>query len=268
MSLSSFNLDIVIDQPQTGVSALYARCDLSKGQIKDAMQKGAVWLRRDGRAQRLRRAKRQLRAGDALSLYYNEAILKLEPARPQLLRDEQNYSLWYKPAGLMATGSRYADHHSILRQVELALHRPTLLVHRLDRFTRGVMLLAHSKKTAAALSKQFSDRVVQKIYQAEVVGSMDQSRTVELSVNGKPAVSHIRPLQTNADRTIVEVQIETGRKHQIRTHLAAIGYPIVGDRKAGQGERDLQLVAVRLCFVCPDSEQSVECALEPELRLL
>ncbi len=168
----------------------------------------------------------------------------------------------------MCSGTRYGDHHSIVRWVQQHLDRPSYLVHRLDRFTRGVMVIAHSKAVAARLSQQFAQRTVRKEYQAEVAGRVRGELTLSNPVDGKPAVSHVMPLRTGPT-SVVAVRIETGRKHQIRRHLADAGFPVVGDRLYGQPDaaEDLQLVAVCLLFSCPQTGRPVQYRLPETLCL-
>lgn len=250
------------------VDLLQAESGLAKSRIKDAMQKGAVWHQRGQRKVRLRRGSAQVEAGDRLTLYYNEQLLQAQAASPELLADHHEYSIWFKPPGLMSSGSRFADHHAISRQVQLQLDRPTFVVHRLDRYTRGLMVLAHRKTTAAHLAQQFRQRKTHKVYQAVVTGQLQEAISVELALDNKAALSHISPIKHLSGQTWVEVQIDTGRKHQIRRHLAHIGHPVVGDVLYGDAQSgDLQLAAVNLGFECPVLRKSVSFDLPRQHRL-
>ena len=131
---------------------LAAAAGLSQAQVKEAMHKGAVWLVRGKRKNRLRRASKALRAGDVLVLNHNPAILKQAVPEPELVHDAGDYSVWFKPFGMPCQGSRWGDFASIARWVALNLpgmsngrQRPVHLVHRLDRATTGLILLTHSK---------------------------------------------------------------------------------------------------------------------------
>ena len=258
------------DTERRAVDVLHEASGLPKTRIKEAMSKGAVWCKRGQHTQRLRRASASVSAGETLSLYYHPAILSLEPPAPTLIEDCTSYSVWYKPRGLMCSGTRFGDHHSITRCVEKYLDRPTFLVHRLDRYTQGLLVLAHTKSCAAHISKQFAQRDVTKRYHAFVYGKLSQATTVRNELAGKTAVSHIKPLQPGPlpDTTHVEVTIDTGRKHQIRQHLAQFNHPVVGDRQYGHdSEHNLQLAAVELSFDCPDTQVRKDFTLPKQFGL-
>lgn len=119
------------------------------------------------------------------------------------------------------------------------------IVHRLDRDTSGVIVLARDAEAHRDLSIQFQDRLVQKRYVALAGGVMRRDRgTIDLPlrkdlvdtprqvvdfVHGRPSVTHFEVIAREADRTRVALQPVTGRSHQLRLHLRAIGHPIIGD---------------------------------------
>lgn len=232
------------------------------------MTKGAVWLTAGRKTQRLRRAKRVLRKGDHLHLYYDSDILDAVPPEPMLLADVGAYTVWDKPGGLLSQGSKWGDHCTVMRWAEqnLVPQRPAFTVHRLDRATRGIILVAHSKSMAAALSALFSERKITKKYRAVVKGDFSVQPNplrVEQPIDGKHAVSECSFQKHSSDGTqsLLDVQIETGRKHQIRRHLADLGFPVTGDRLYGTGMDDgvdLQLTAYLLAFQCPVSGKQLE----------
>ncbi|WP_372965452.1 pseudouridine synthase family protein [Marinobacter sp.] len=248
-------LDITVDSAQTAVDALAEGSELSKQRIKDAMAKGACWWTQKGKKVRLRKAKRELKPGTRIELFYDDQVLSKVPEPPILVQDFRSYSVWFKPHGLLSQGSQWGDHCSLLRLAEVKLNRPCFLIHRLDGDAAGLMLVAHDGKAAGALSQMFSGRSVTKIYQAKVAGRLEaEDLQVDAALDGKESVSRVTTLSFDeeANATLVKVAIETGRKHQIRRHLAGIGHPIIGDRLYGQASPEgLQLEAVYLAFDCP-----------------
>lgn len=139
---------------------LAAETGLCKTGIKDAMNKGAVCVSKDGSGQRrLRKATAMLRSGMRIEFHYDEALLAIVLPQACCFEDRKEYSVWIKPPGLLAQGTKYGDHCSLMRQAELFFEakRYIFLVHRLDREASGLMLIAHMKKTAALLSELFPE---------------------------------------------------------------------------------------------------------------
>jgi tRNA pseudouridine32 synthase/23S rRNA pseudouridine746 synthase len=251
---------------------LALRTGLSRSAVKDAMRKGAVWLRqgrRGAKRHRLRRATAEVRPGDLLEIYYDPKILSQEPPVARMLRDLESYSGWLKPAGLLSQGSDFGDHCSLLRQVEAALApRPAFLVHRLDREASGVVLVAHSSRAAAALSEMFRQGRVEKLYRVQVRGRVEAPGRVEEPLDGKPALTEYRPLAWEEDANVstLEVVARTGRLHQIRRHLAAAGHPVMGDPRYGRGNKNragMRLAATALRFRCPLRKKPLEVVAGP-----
>lgn len=242
---------------QLPVELIATHCDLSKRRIKQVMQSGAVWITRQQNTRRLRRAKAPLKAGDELHMYYDAATIDSIPPQPTLIADEGDYSVWYKACGMYTQGTKWGDHHTIGRYAEQTLkpERPAKIVHRLDRHTSGLILLAHTKQAASQLAKLFRERHVEKHYWAVVpgeFGALNSRITISTPVDEKHATSHVTVVGLSDSHSLVDVAIETGRKHQVRRHLSERGFPIVGDRMFG-GEQgtDLQLCSVLLKFQCP-----------------
>ena len=245
------------------VETLHQNCELSRNQIKQAMNKGAVWLRRgNSKPRRLRRAKAGVQPGDVLYLYYDSRVLEEKPLEASLIADEGEYSVWFKPSGMRTEGSKWGDHTTITRWAEQHLQpeRPAFLVHRLDRAASGLLLLAHSKKSAARLSRLFRERRIGKHYHVCVHGKTPSELKLDSDIDGREARTACTRLGYDGekDRSALDVEIATGRKHQIRRHLAEAGFPVVGDRLYGvqADSEDLMLVASRLTV--PQTEPGVD----------
>lgn len=270
--MSAQDFHIVVDSDDSrAVDVLADATQLPKARIKDALNKGAVWLQVRGKEQRLRRATKSLRHGDRLSLYYDPELLALETPQPLLIADEKAYSVWNKPAGLLAQGTRYGDHCSLLRHCEKYFEpaRDCFLVHRLDREAEGLMLIAHTRKAADAFSQLWQRRDIEKRYRVVVQGKLGEAgerKFIDTPLDGKPCETHIDIFAYDAqsDRTTLNVTLITGRKHQIRRHLAEQGFSVVGDYRYGRGGEPLALRAISLRFKCPLSGQEKYFNLERE----
>jgi 23S rRNA pseudouridine1911/1915/1917 synthase len=188
-----------------------------------------------------------------------------------------------KPAGMLTQGDRTGD-VSLLdlakQYIKEKYKKPKNvylgLVHRLDRPAGGIIVFARTSKAARRLSSQFRGRDVKKGYTAVVEGKLDP-RSGELShflVTSKTksrVVSHPSPKaqearltyavrDTRGNRSLVEVTLITGRKHQIRAQMAALGCPIVGDIKYGAKTRlggRIALFATQLVFTHPVSNKTI-----------
>jgi len=257
-----FEKHLLVDQPKTVIECLSQHIHFSKQQLKTILNNGAVWLEDNYGVRRVRRAKKNLQPKDQIHVYYDAHVQMMLPPEPQLVADEGEYSIWNKPCGLLSQGSKWGDHCTISRWSEIHLlpQRPAFIVHRLDRAANGLIVIAHKKTIAAAFSKMFACHAIDKIYQAQVEGCIQDMKLpclIESKINNKTAISEILSLKVNVEKniTLLTINIKTGRKHQIRKHLSELGYPIIGDRLYGSLEenQDLQLSSIHLSFQCPVS---------------
>jgi len=265
LSANHFESHVSALYADKAVDLLVAVSGLSKQTIKQAMQKGAVWITRNNSTRRLRRAEKVLAYRDELHLYYNQSVLDTSPELAHLVADENTYSIWFKPRGMLSQGSKWGDHCTINRWVEQHLlpQRPAFIVHRLDRAACGLIIIAHQKSAASAIAKLFESRAINKRYKALVKGHFETNEQlvhIENDIEGRTASSVVTLLKydQSLNQSLLDVKINTGRKHQIRRHLSEMGFPIVGDRLYDNSNKsmneectDLQLTAYYLSFQCP-----------------
>lgn len=266
---------LVTGEQGAAADLLAASSGLSKTAVKDAMTKGAVWLKRGTQAKRrLRRATAELKPGDLVEFYYDQKLLQRDCPEARLVADKGRYSVWLKPAGMLTAGTPYGDHCTLERYVEKASEpgRAVLLVHRLDRETPGLMVVAHDREAAAAFSGLLQRLQVEKRYRAEVKGCvaarLGERGEVNTPIEGRAARTRFSVVayDPELDVTTLDVELVTGRMHQVRRHFAAAGFPVLGDPRYGHGNKDrrgLRLLAYRLAFRCPVSGQPQEFALNP-----
>lgn len=187
-----------------------------------------------------------------------------------IIHADDDIILINKPAGLVvhpAAGHPDGTLQNALLHFDsgLAVLPRSGIVHRLDKDTTGVMVVARSLRAHTSLVEQLQERQMSRVYEAVAKGETDMSGTVDAPIgrhprdrkrmavvlSGKPAVTHFRIMQRFLGFSLLEVSLESGRTHQIRVHMQHIGHPLVGDPvygkslKALKGAPDALLEAIR-----------------------
>lgn len=182
-----------------------------------------------------------------------------------------------KPAGLLSVPGKLEGRKDCLESRLRAAYWDSLLVHRLDCDTSGVMIFARTKAAQGFLGQEFEQRRAKKVYVARVAGVMEADRgRVDLPIgadwqfrprqkvdleNGRSAVTDFEVVERGEGETRVRLFPQTGRSHQLRLHMQALGHPILGDPIYSQDSKAyprLMLHAERLALHHPGTKEWVE----------
>ncbi len=220
-------------------------------------------------------SKRLLDEDDEVTHQVPDAPNHDEQTLPIIYQDK-NVIVINKPVGVLSHSKgamndefTVADFFKRFTTYNVDTNRPGI-IHRLDRDTSGVMIGALNDETAKLLQRQFSDRKAHKTYVAVVDGTLKQPEAlIDLPIgrnpkapskfrvdpNGKSAKTVYRVLASNGKRSLVELNPQTGRTHQLRVHMAHIGTPIHGDKVYGKEADRLYLHAAKLEITIPEGER-------------
>lgn len=268
------------------LSGLYP--ELSRSFFQKLIKDGCVKV--EGRD---RKANYRLRAGESVTVLFPEAeTAEIEPEDLPLdiLYEDEDVLVVNKPKGMVVHPS--AGHHSGTLVNAVMFHckdslsgingtlRPGI-VHRIDMDTTGSLIVCKNDESHLSIANQIKEHSVRRIYEGIVCGNLrEEQGTIDAPIgrnptdrkrmtinerNGKSAITHYRVIEPLKGYTFVQFQLETGRTHQIRVHMASIGHPLLGDLVYSNGKsafKHLQgqcLHAKTIGFVHPRSGAYIEC---------
>jgi len=248
-------LDVTIPADMAGVRLDKALAELLPDQSRSTIQR---WLKEDrvtvqgGKA----KSRQLLLGGEKISVSVPAPAsteLEPEPIDIDIVYEDDEILVVDKPAGLVVHPGAGNDSGTLANG--LVHHNPKLaliaragIVHRLDKDTTGVMVVAKTEGARLSLVDQLSSRTVSRKYCAVVCGRVISGDTIDeplgrdtrdrrrmaVTMNGKEAISHYRVTQRFREHTTLEVSLESGRTHQIRVHMAFVGFPVFGDQTYGR----------------------------------
>ncbi|TCB51533.1 RluA family pseudouridine synthase [Acinetobacter sp. ANC 4779] len=199
-----------------------------------------------------------------------------------LIHRDEDFMVIHKPAGVLTVPGKTEDLQDCVINRLLKIEPQTLLIHRLDRDTSGILVFGLTKWGQKTISRQFQERQTEKTYQAVVAGHLEGEGTVDVPViydpehpplhiaapdHNKPALTHWQAIEhfeiQGQAVTRVKLTPITGRSHQLRVHMQYLGHPIVGDTLYTTPEQQqliprLCLHAEHLSFYHPQTEERVE----------
>jgi 23S rRNA pseudouridine1911/1915/1917 synthase len=244
------------------VEAVAAELGMAVEQARALVEAGAVYIA----GRRCREPEARLRAGQVVAVVLEEGGRSpLEaPAPPpplSILFEDEALIAVDKPVGITAQPTEGRVGGSLVDLVSARLGGPAGLVHRLDRETSGVTVFGKTAQATRALAARFREGHARKRYVAATGPGLPASGTVDLplskdpsrpgrwrasrAANGVPALTDFRTLYAGEEFCLVELLPHTGRTHQLRAHLTALGAPILGDARYGGAARAAGLSAPR-----------------------
>ena len=264
--------------------------DLPRVAIQRLVSNGKIWV--NGKKVK---TSYKVQTGDKIQIEEEKPVeisLKAENIPLDVIYEDADIIVINKPKGMVVHPANGNPDGTLVNAV-MAICKDSLsgiggeirpgIVHRLDKDTSGIIVVAKNDKSHINLSEQIKNHEVKKTYIALVRGIVKENEaTINMPIgrsekdrkkmavkrNGKEAITHFKVLQRYDNYTLLEVNIETGRTHQIRVHLSQIGYPVIGDEVYSNGKNEWNekgqcLHAKSLEFIHPTTGKNMY--LEAEL---
>ena len=278
--------------------------DYSRSKIQEWIQQGFIFLNRQSC-----KSKQRVYVGDLIDLdvpYTAKLVDRPENIEFEILHQDSDVFVINKPANLVVHPAAGHDSGTLVNGLlnidpDLEQLSRAGIVHRLDKDTTGVMVVARTLKAHMSLVDQLQSREVKREYIAITQGVVTAGRTIDAEIarhpqnrkkmsvqkHGKSAVTHFQVARKFDHHSLINVQLETGRTHQIRVHMAHINYPLLGDPVYGgrprlpagispalanqlRGFKRQALHARRLSFKRPGHDEycSFEAAIPQDLQIM
>lgn len=255
---------IVADEENVRLDAYVAKkCNISRAMVQKLIQEGNILVY--GAA---KKDSYKVQLGDEIDVNIPEAKeigLKPENIELEIVYEDNDIIVVNKPKGLVVHPANGNPDGTLVNAI-MAICKDSLsgiggeirpgIVHRLDKDTSGLIIVAKNDQAHINMSKEIKDRQVKKIYIALVRGRVAENEaTINMPIgrstkdrkkmavrkDGKEAITHFKVLKRYKNYTLLEIKIDTGRTHQIRVHMAEIGHPVVGDMVYSNGKNEFDV---------------------------
>ena len=252
---------IVADEENVRLDAYVAKkCNISRAMVQKLIQEGNILVNEVAKKDSYK-----VQLGDEIEVNIPEAKeigLKPENIELEIVYEDNDIIVVNKPKGLVVHPANGNPDGTLVNAI-MAICKDSLsgiggeirpgIVHRLDKDTSGLIIVAKNDQAHINMSKEIKDRQVKKIYIALVRGRVAENEaTINMPIgrstkdrkkmavrkDGKEAITHFKVIKRYHNYTLLEVKIDTGRTHQIRVHMAEIGHPVVGDMVYSSGKNE------------------------------
>ncbi len=253
---------IVVDRGNMRLDAYIAKkkTDISRSMVQKLNDEGNILVNGS-----IKKISYKVQNGDEIEIQIPEAKdveIKPEKIEIKIMYEDNSIIVVNKPKGLVVHPANGNPDGTLVNAI-MAICKDSLsgiggeirpgIVHRLDKDTSGLLIIAKNDRAHINMSKQIKDRQVNKKYIALVKGNINEDEaTINMPIgrstkdrkkmsvrkDGKEAVTHFKVIKRYKKYTLLEVKIDTGRTHQIRVHMAEIGHPIVGDMVYSNGKNE------------------------------
>lgn len=267
--------------------------EVSRSRIQTEIKNGSVLL--NGKSVK---PSYNVKNGDVIEVNFEEKAIIIEPENIdiEVVYEDDNMAVVNKPSGML-THPTTLEQSGTLVNALLYKYKDNLsdingefrrgIIHRLDRNTSGLLMIAKNNKTHEYLADKIKNREISKKYLAVVKGEIcDDEFTINKPIgrnpnqphkmcvtdDGKESISKVKVLERFSDATLAEVLLITGRTHQIRVHMASIGHPVYNDTLYGFGKMKVKtdeqvLQSYKLTFPKPFDGELVSLELEPDEKI-
>lgn len=276
-NLNVYEAEWVVEEPSELLKYLHEMMpDRSRKSVKSLLSRGQILVNGTSTTQ----FDKPLKAGDHVQIEKSTSKHHASIRGLKVLHEDNDIIVVEKEAGLLSIASAKENRFTAYRLLSDYMQSVNpknriFIVHRLDKDTSGVMIFAKNKMVQKKLQDNWDENVSERTYVALVEGNVKKNGTITSYLsednmlkmhssnnpeNGKKAITHYKVLNTTRGFSLLRVNLETGRKNQVRVHMSDLGHPVVGDRKYGARTRPIKrlgLHAHAIAFKHPGTGKKV-----------